>query len=168
MKRSSRASGFIAFVSITAAAAVPLLAEVGGGMPTADLALQLARAAGISLPASDSPQDVLESLGKAGINPGIDPKAPVTEKVLVQVGVSVGASVSTSHPEAAVTPGVSGAFIQLLNGKFQSAAAVWGQSGKDTVHASCQGRASRAARQGTPASPSDFDATAGPCEEPAS
>jgi hypothetical protein len=167
MKRSSKVSGFIAFVAITALAAAPLLAEMGGGMTTADLALQLARAAGISLPAHDSPQAALESLGKAGINLGSDLKAPVTGKALVQVGLAVGVRVSTSRPEAAVTPAVSSAFIQLFKGQLQSAAAVSGQKGPDMVHASCRGRASRAARQGTPASPSDFNATVGPCEEPA-
>ena len=168
MKRSSTVSGFIAFVAITALAAAPLLAGMDGGMTTADLALQLARAAGISLPANDSPQAALESLGYAGITLGSDLKAPVTEKVLVRVGLALGVRVSTSRPEAAVTPAVGSAFIQLFKGELQSAAAVSGQSGTDMVHASCQGRGSRAARQGTPASPSNFNATAGPCEDPAS
>jgi len=82
--------------------------------------------------------------------------------------VALGARVSTSHPEAGVTPAASNAFIQSLRGPLQSAAAASGQGGKDLIHASCQGRASREARQGTPASPSSFNATAGPCEEPAS
>jgi len=168
MARSSKASGFIALAVLTALATAPLLAGTGGGMTTADLALQLARAAGISLPAHDSPQAALESLGKAGINLGNDLEAPVTGKVLVQVGLAVGVKVVTSRPEAAVTPAVSGALIQLLKGELRNAAAASGQGGTDVIHASCQGRASRAARQGTPASPSNFNATAGPCEEPAS
>jgi hypothetical protein len=168
MKRSSKGSGFIACVAITALTAGPILAKVGGGMKTADLALQMARAAGISLPADASPQAALQSLGKAGIHLGSDLEAPVTEKVLVQVGVALGARVSTSHPEAGVTPAVSSAFMQSLKGPLQSAAAASGQGGKDLIHASCQGRASRADRRGTPASPSSFNATAGPCEEPAS
>lgn len=167
MKTGSKGSGFLAFVTITAITAAPILAA-GGGMTTADLALQLARAAGIELPSDDPAKAALESLGKAGIKLGTDPKAPVTEKVLVEVGLAVGARVSTSRPEAAVTPAVGSAFIQAFKGAIHNAAAASGQGGKDEVHASCQGRESREARQGTPASPSSFNATAGPCEEPAS
>lgn len=171
MKGSSKVSGFIAIVAISALAVAPLLAGAGGGagggMTTADLALQLARAAGIGHPASDSPQAALESLGTIGIDLGSDLKAPVTEKTLIQVGQAVGVAISSSHPEAAVTPAVSGALIQLLKGALQSAAFVSGRGGADLIHASCQGRASRAARRGTPASPSsNFNASAGPCEEP--
>ncbi|HXU10737.1 MAG TPA: hypothetical protein VN898_02120 [Candidatus Binatia bacterium] len=168
MKRGSKGSGFIACVAITALTAAPILAKPGGGMTTADLALQMARAAGISLPTDASPQAALESLGKTGIHLGSDLKAPVTEKVLVQVGSALGARVSTSRPEAEVTPAAGNAFIQSLKGPLQSAAAASGQGGKDLIHASCQGRESREARQGAPASPSSFNATAGPCEEPAS
>ena len=168
MRISSRLSGFIAFMAITALATVPLLAGMGGGMTTADLALQLARAAGISLPADQAPQAALEALGKAGIDLGSDLNAPVTEAVLAKAGRAVGVKVSTSRPEAAVTPAMTNAFIQLAKGALQNAAAGSSRGGTDKVHASCRGRASRAARQGTPASPSNFDAIAGPCEEPAS
>jgi len=166
MTRSSKVSRLIAFAAITALAAAPLLAASGGGMTTADLALQLARAAGVNLPANASPEAARESLGKAGIKLGSDLKAPVTEKALVQVGLAVGLSVSTSRPGAAVTPVVGSAFVQLIKGALQRAAAIPGEGGTDIIHASCQGRASRAARHGTPASPADFDATAGPCETP--
>jgi hypothetical protein len=167
MKRRSKGSGLIACVAITALTSAPILAKPGGGMTTADLALQMARAAGISLPVQASPQAALESLGKAGIHLGSDLEAPVTEKVLVQVGVALGATVSTFHPEARVTPAMSSGFVQSLKGLLQNAAAASGQGGKDLIHASCRGRESREARQGSPASPSDFNATAGPCEEPA-
>lgn len=168
MRRSSKVSGFVAWVAISALGAAPLLAGTGGGMTTADLALQLARAAGISLPVNESPQAALASLGKAGIDLGSDLSAPVTEQVLVQVGLAVGVKVVTTRPEAAVTPAVSGALIHLLQGELRNAAAASGQGGTDVIHAACRGRASRAARQGSPASPSNFNATAGPCEEPGS
>ena len=164
MKTSSKVSRLIAFVATTVLAAAPLLAGSGGGMTTAELALQLARAAGISLPTHASPEAAMESLGKAGINLGGDLRAPVTEKALVQVGLSVGLNVSTSRPQAAVAPAAGSAFVQLFKGVLQRAAANSGQGDTDLVHASCQGRASRDARRGTPASPSDFDATADPCE----
>jgi hypothetical protein len=150
-------------VAITVLSAAPLLAGVGGGVTTGDLALQLARAAGIALPSSD-PQAALESLGKAGIKLGNDLKAPVTEKVLVQVGLAVGLRVSASRPEAAITPAMGSAFIRLFKEAPSSVAVVSGQSETDNV--SCQGRESRADRQGTPASPSDPNATADPCEDP--
>ena len=168
MKRWMHPTAVIAFVFLIALGAGPLQAGTSAGMTTGDLAVQIARAAGISLPGNDSPQAALESLGKAGINLGNDLKAPVTEKVLVQVGLAVGVTVVSSRPEAAVTPAVSGALIQLLKGELRNAAAASGQGGTDVIHASCQGRASRASRQAAPASPSNFNATAGPCEEPAS
>jgi len=157
----------VAIVAITALAAAPLLAAAGGGMTTADLALQLARAAGMTLAPVDSPQAALESLAKAGITLGTDPKAPVTEKVLVQVGVALGVKVTTSNPDATVTRAMGTAFIALFKGEIQSAAGVPGKNGSDEIHVSCQGRESRAGREGTPASPSNPNATAGPCEDPA-
>jgi hypothetical protein len=168
MTRGSRVSAVIAFVAMTVLAAAPLLAGTAGGMTTADLALQLAPAAGISLPAHASPQAAVEALGKVGINLGTDLKAPVTEKVLVQVGQAVGVKVASSHPQAAVTPAMSSAFIKVIKEELQLAATAAGQSGTSIIHASCQGRDSRAARQGTPASPSNINATAEPCEEPGS
>lgn len=164
MKRGSKVSGII--VAITALAAAPHLAETGGRITTADLAMQLARAAGISLPANESPQAALESLGRAGIKLGSDLKAPVTEKVLAQVALALGVRASTSRPEEPASAAQCSAFISLFKRDLQRAAAVSGESGTDNVHASCQGRDSRASRQGTPASPSDFDASAGPCEVP--
>jgi hypothetical protein len=159
-------SGIIAVAVGTALAAAPVLAVMDSGMTKSDLALQLARAAGISLPADGSAQAALESLGKAGISLGTDLNAPVTGQVLVQVGLTLGVTVTTSHPEAAVTPAVSSAFLRSIKGELQNAAAVSGQSATGAVHASCQGRDSRAGRQGTPASPSDPNATAPPCGDP--
>jgi len=167
MKRSSQVSGFAAIVAISVLSAAPLLAAAGGGMTTADLALQLTRAAGITLTPADSPRAAMESLAKAGIALGNNPGAPVTEKVLVQVGAALGVRVTTSTPDATVTPAMASAFVALFKGEIESAAGGSGKGGSDAIHASCQGRDSRAGRQGTPASPSDPNATAGPCDDSA-
>jgi len=169
MNKNSQVSGFVSFVAIIALTSAPLLASAGSGMTTADLALQLARAAGITLTPVDSPRAALESLAKAGIPLGNDLKAPVTEKVLAEVGRALGVKVTTSRPDGAVTPAMSSAFIALFKGEIHSAAAAGsGKGGSGEVHASCQGRESRAGREGTPASPSDPNASAGPCDDPAS
>lgn len=167
MTRQSRVSGFVAFTVITALTAAPLLAAPGGGMTTGDLALQLTRAAGITLAPVDSPRAALDSLARAGIFLGTDAGAPVTGETLVQVGAALGVNVTTSRPNAAVTPAMGNAFIARFKGELQSAAGVPARGGSEAIHVSCQGRESRAARQGTPASPSNPNSTAEPCEDPA-
>jgi hypothetical protein len=159
--RRSGASAVIFFASLIAG---PLLAASTAGVTTGDLALQLARAAGIGLPANDPQQAALESLRKAGINLGADVKAIVTEKVLVRVGQTLWVKVTSAHPDAPVTAAMCSAFVGSFKGAVQGAAALSGQGKAGTESASCQGRASRAGRDGTPASPSDPNATDGPCE----
>jgi hypothetical protein len=161
MKRSG-VSAVITFLASLIAA--PLLAATGAGVSTGDLALQLARAAGISVPANDPQQAALASLRKAGIELGGDVKAIVTEKVLVQVGQSLWVQVTSVHPDAPVTAAMCSAFVHSFKGAVQSAAAGSGQGSAGTEDVSCQGRASRDGREGTPASPSDPNATDGPCE----
>lgn len=167
MTTRSHVSVFVALVAVIALTAAPLLAAAGTGMTTGDLALQLARAAGMTLAPADSPRAALDSLAKAGILLGKDPTAPVTERDLAQVGAALGVTVTTSRPDAAVTTAMSSAFIALIKGEIRGGAGGAGKGGSDAVHASCQGRESRAGRAGTPASPSDPDATAGPCDDPA-
>ena len=163
MRRSAKVSGFLAIVATTLLAVSPLMAATGGAMTMGDLAVQLAQAAGIKLPANAAPAAARESLGRAGIDLGSNLQAPVSQSVLVKVGLALGVTVSTSHPEAAASPTAVSAFIQSFKGQLESAAAASGQGGADTVHASCQGRESRDDRKGDPASPSDPNATAGPC-----
>jgi hypothetical protein len=165
MKTWSSVSKVIAFASffITLTAGT-LLAGTGDGVTTGDLATRLARAAGISLPASDSQQAALSSLRKSGIDLGGDPKALVTEKTLVQVGQSLWVKVTSVHPDAPATPAMCNAFIQSFKGEVQSAAAALGHGKAGTENAGCQGRESRSGRDGAPASPADPNATDGPCE----
>ena len=164
MKRWSGVSAVIVFASLLAMGAGPLPAASGDGVTTGDLALRLARAAGISLPAIDSQQAALGSLRKAGINLGGDPKALVTEKVLVQVGQSLWVRVRSVHPDAPATDAMCSAFILSFRGALQGRAGSPGHSETDAGHAACQGRESRDGRQGTPASPADPSATDPPCE----
>jgi hypothetical protein len=161
--RRSGVSVVIVFVFASLIAG-PLLAATGAGVTTGDLALQLARAARIGLPANDAEQAALASLRKAGIDLGGDLNAIVTEKVLVQVGRALWVKVTSVHPDAPVTPAMCNAFVHSFKGAVQSAAAGAGQGKAGTENASCQGRASRAGREGAPASPSDPNSTDGPCE----
>lgn len=163
MRRSTNVSGFMALLATTLLAASPLMAATGSAMTMGELAVQLAQAAGIKLPPNAAPAAAREALGKAGIILGSDLKAPVSESVLVKLGLALGATVSSSHPEAAASPAAVSVFIQSFKGQLESAAAASGQGGADTMHASCQGRESRDGRNGDPASPSDPNATAGPC-----
>jgi len=162
--RRSGVSAVIVIASLIALIAGPLPAATGAGVTTGDLALQLARSAGIALPANDPQQAALASLRKAGINLGDDLKAIVTEKVLVQVGQALWVNVTSIHPDAPVTPTMCSAFVRAFKGAVQSAAGGSAHGGAGTENVSCQGRASRDGRQGTPASPSDPNASAGPCE----
>ena len=163
MKRSG-VSAVMVFASFIALIAAPLLAATGTGETTGDLTLQLARAAGISVPANDPQQAALVSLRKAGINLGGDLKAIVTEKVLVQVGQALWVKVTSVHPDAPVTAAMCSAFVHSFKGAVQSAAAGSGLGRAGAENVSCQGRASRDGREGTPASPSDPNASDGPCE----
>ncbi len=142
------------------------LGAATGGITKGELALKMARAAGINLPATGSRQAAAEALRRSGIDLGTDLAAPATEQTLVQAGRALGASVTTSRPDAPVTPGVGQAFVQSIKNPLRIAAAASGQNGTSVTHASCQGRESRAGRRGTPASPADPNATATPCEEP--
>ncbi|HYV86255.1 MAG TPA: hypothetical protein VFB49_10105 [Patescibacteria group bacterium] len=165
MKKSwSDVSTVIVSASLIALTAGPLLAATGDNVTAGDLALQLARAAGINLPVNDSRQAALQSLRKAGIDLGTDPKTTVTQKVLVEVGQSLWVKVTSVHPDAPASPAMCSAFIRSFKGTAQSAAASSGQGKAGTENASCQGRTSRAGREGTPASPSDPNSTDGPCE----
>ena len=74
---------------------------------------------------------------------------------------------SMQPARAAVIPAVSTGFVQISQGEPLNKAAVPRQSGTETVYASCQGGGARAARPGTIASLSDFDANVGPGREPA-
>jgi hypothetical protein len=159
MKKNSQVPGIVAFVAIIALSGAPLLAAPGNAMTTADLALRMARAGGITLTPFDSPGAALDALARAGIFLENDLETPVTEKVLLEVGAALGVKVTTSRPEAAVSTTVGSAFIASFKGALQSAI--------DPLHASCQGRQSRADRNGTPPSPSDPNATAEPCVDSA-
>lgn len=129
-----------------------------------DLAIRVARAAGIELPAAGEDRAAVAALKKSGIDLGTDLKASVTQATLVELGRAVGVSVSTSKPKAPVSAAIGAAFVQTIQGPLQ--ATVTAQGGTMFVNASCKGRESRASRQGTPASNANPNATAGPCEEP--
>lgn len=164
MTRRMHGPAVIAFASLLALGAASLRAATGAGMTTGDLAVQLARAAGIALPDAEAPKAALKSLRKVGIELGSDPGAPATQDDLVRAGRLLGVPVASARPTAPVTAAMCIAFIQAATVEVQSAAAASGLAKDDTAQAACQGRESRAGREGTPASPADPSATAPPCD----
>jgi hypothetical protein len=154
----------IAFAFLIALGAGPLRAGTGVGMTTGDLAVQLARAAGIGLPDTGTTRAAMKSLHTMGIDLGSEPAAPATQLDLIEAGRALGVKVTSARADAPVTPAMCNAFIRAYAGEAQSAAAASGVATDDTAHASCQGRESRADREGTPASPADPNASAPPCD----
>ncbi len=154
-------TGALAVLVIAGLAAVSSPISAAGGVTLGGLAVQMARAVGMNLPSQGAEQAAAQAFKKAGIDLGGDLTAAVTEKTLVQVGKMLGASVTSSRPTAAVSPAVGQAFVQAIKGPLQ--AAVTTASGTQMPHVSCQGRESRQDRKGTPASPANINAVAGPC-----
>ena len=164
MKRRMLVPLVIAGAILIALGVGPLCAGTGVGMTTGDLAVQLARVAGIGLPDTGTERAAMKSLHQAGIDLGNDPDAIATQESLVRAGRALGVKVRGARADAPVTPAMCSVFIRTYAGEVQSAAVVSGQSNADAEHASCQGRESRAGREGTPASTADPSATLPPCD----
>jgi len=152
------AAAFLATASLLAA--VPASAAPPKPVTTGKLALEMARAAGVHLPERDAASVAARELRQRGIALGPSLGATVREGDLVEIGRSLGASVVTKNPEKPVSEAKGMAFVSSMRDVL---AAV--QSASDQIRVSCQGRNSRANRRGTPASPSNPNATAPPCEE---
>jgi hypothetical protein len=143
---------------------------------TGELAVQLARAAGVSLPAEDAEKVAAARLARFGIDLGSSLSRPVVERDLVLVGRALGLEVTSEQPGNPVTPGQGTAFVGVARGSLLAAEGVGsGNSGgngngnggtkQGDINASCKGRNARSGRKGEPASPANPNATAPPCEE---
>lgn len=143
----------------TASLAVSLLAAAPAtsGVRVGELAVRLARASGVRLPATAPERAAGDYLAARGVVLGPSLEAMVLEGDLVAAARVLGATVTSSKPSSPATPAQSAAFIGAVRGALATDAAV------GDINASCQGRDSRAGRKGTPASTADPNATAPPC-----
>jgi hypothetical protein len=164
MTRLGRLAAGLLVVAGATAGTSPSAAVRGTPVTTGQFALQLARAAGLTLPATGAERAALEGFGRIGLGLGADPGRALTERTLMQVGQAVGVKVSPGRPDHLVTPAVSAAFVQAIKGPLILATAK-ARSGAEQVRVSCQGRDSRHGRKGTPASNANPNATAPPCDE---
>ncbi|HUD71841.1 MAG TPA: hypothetical protein VMQ62_07740 [Dongiaceae bacterium] len=147
-------------------------APAGEAVRAGDLAVQLARAAGVRLPAEAPEKRAAEFLRARGITLAPTADTPLMAGDLVVVARSLGVPVSAAAPATAVTPAQATAFVGAVRGTLRAVANGHGNgNGGDKegdINASCRGREARSGRNGTPASPADPNATAPPCdgEEP--
>ena len=136
-----------------------------------DLAVQLARAAGVNLPAGNPEKRAATFLAARGITLASTPDTPLSTGDLVLIARSLGVTVTAAAPGAAVTPAQAVAFVGAVRGTLRSdsqgsdAAAATGADTEGDITASCRGREARAGRKGTPASPADPNATAPPSDD---
>ena len=167
------------------AAAAALMSLAGGPIEAApardavragDLAVQLARAAWVRLPADNPEKRAIEFLRSRGITLAPSADTPLFAGDLVEVARGLGVTVSAEAPAAAVTPAQATAFVGAVrgalgaDGRGSASASPGGNAngrggGKEgEIDVSCRGREARDGRQGTPASPANPNATAPPCE----
>jgi hypothetical protein len=165
MRRKGTIARLLAILAaVTLAGEAP--AQAGTAVTRGELAVQMARASGIKLPGRQPERAAARILLTKGIDLGGGLREVVTEATLVEIGRSLGARLTTTHPEAPVTPSTGRAFVQAMRSSLVSALAPGDPPAPQVPHVSCQGRASREGRKGTPASQASLNATADPCEEP--
>ena len=155
----------VAFLVVCGTAVTTLAVAQATPATRAELAIDLARAAGMDLPADGPSRAAADLLRRGGIDLGPDLQAPVTRGLLEQVGRAVGATVNGVRPDGPVSRATGRAFAGSIRGSLRAALAR-AQGGAALARISCQGRESRVGRKGIPASPADPDATEPPCDEP--
>jgi hypothetical protein len=140
-------------------------APATSGIHVGELAVRLALAAGVRLPATAPERAAADYLAARGVILGSSLEALVLEGDLVAAARVLGATVTSSKPSSPATPAQSAAFIGAVRGALATDAAADDSGGakEGDINASCQGRDSRAGRKGTPASTADPNATAPPC-----
>ncbi len=159
------------------AAAAAVMTLAGGRIEAApaseavragDLAVQMARAAGVRLPAENPEKRAAEFLRARGISLAPTADTPLMAGDLVAVARSLGVSVSAATPAAPVTAVQATAFLGAVRGTLRAEGNGHGNgNGGDKegdINASCRGREARAGRSGIPASPANPNATAPPCD----
>ena len=168
MTRKSLILGAACIAVVSLALTGPARAAAPRILRTGELAVKLARAAGVTLPAQDTERVAAASLARFGIDLGTSLSRPVVERDLVLVGRALGLPVTSEQPGNTVTPGQGNAFVGVARGSLLAAEGAGNGNGgtkQGGINASCQGRDARSGRNGEPASPADPNATAPPCEE---
>jgi len=167
MRRNVTITG-AALATACLAGSLLVAAPAASGVRAGELAVRLARVAGVRLSTSDTERAAADFLAAHGVVLGPSLDAMVLERDLVEAARVLGATVTSSRPSDPATPAQSAAFIGAVRGALAvDAASDAGGTKEGDINASCQGRDSRSGRKGTPASTADPNATAPPCgEEP--
>jgi hypothetical protein len=152
---------------ICLAAGLVTAAPASEAVRAGDLAVALARASGVRLPLHGAERVAADFLAARGIVLGPSLDAGLLQRDLVEAARVVGAVVDSSRPSDPVTPAQGAAFVGAVRGVLRGEGKGTGLGGskQGDINASCQGRAARAGRHGTPASNANPNATAPPCDE---
>jgi hypothetical protein len=157
----------VAALAVQAAGSIAAADSAGKAATKGQVALEVARAAGLSLPRGGDAKEALSILRASGIDLGVNPDRKATQADLVRVGKAVGVKVAAPRPAAPVTASLTLAFSQSIKGSLQqSLAPAGGQGGSGELHVSCRGAMARQERKGTPASQANPNATATPADIP--
>jgi hypothetical protein len=134
-------------------------------MTVGDLAVRLARTAGVRLPGAEPEKAAAAFLRAHGLILDADLDRPALEMDLVTAGRALGVAVTTRQPGSPVTLTQGAALAGAARGSLLASEAAGPDpaSSGGGLNVSCQGRDSRADRRGIPASPADPNATAPPC-----
>ena len=167
-ERRAAIPGLLIIVGVLAFGA-PSIADPSG-ITIGDLALKIARLTEVDLPQGGTAQAAATALQGMGIPLGLELSRTVTEADLIAICQAVGAEVSSANLAGPVGDAKGSAFVRSIEASLRAArsrlAALEGGDKEGEVKASCTGRAARAVRRGTPASPASPNATAGPCTGP--
>jgi hypothetical protein len=142
-------------------------APAGSSIRAGDMAVWLARAAGVSVPDTGGERIAAEYLAARGVVFGATLDATVRQFDLVEAARALGMNAKATSPSAPVTPAQAAAFVGAARGSVTFEPNVIGPEGtkQGDINASCRGRAARSGRKGTPASPANPNATAPPCDD---
>lgn len=160
LTRAAAAAAGLLISGITAAPA-------GSPIRAGEMAVWLARAAGVSVPDSGGERMAAEYLAARGVVFGATLDATVRQVDLVEAARALGMGAKATTPSAPISPAQAAAFVGAARGSVAFEPHVYGPDGakQGDINASCRGRAARSGRKGTPASPANPNATAPPCDD---
>lgn len=144
-----------------------MAAPAGSTIRAGEMAVWLARAAGVSVPDTGGERIAADYLAARGVVFGATLDATVRQFDLVEAARALGMSAKATNPSAPISPAQAAAFVGAARGSVAFEPNVYGPEGakQGDINASCRGRAARSGRKGTPASPANPNATAPPCDD---
>jgi hypothetical protein len=156
----------VAVTAMACAMGVLTAAPATSSIRAGEMALWLARAAGVSLPDAGGERIAAKYLADRGVVFGDRIDATVRQRDLVEAARVLGIGVRATKPSEPITPAQGAAFVGAARGSVAFEVRIFGPAGtkEGDINASCRGRLARSGRTGTPASPSNPNATAPPCE----